>query len=135
MPFRPKIFTLEDANKLLKEIKSLAEEIVHLAAQMGERLDAMRVLQFLGGEDSDSPEHAELNEVKTEIDGLLKKINQNERQIREKGCYLKDIHIGLVDFYSFRDGELIFLCWRWGEDKIYHWHYLNKGCPGRRAIT
>ena len=134
MPFHPRIFTLEEANQLLEEIKPLTAEIVQLAAKMGERLDAMHVLQFLGGEDADSPEHAELKDVKTEIDNLLKKINKNEWAIREKGCYLKDIHIGLVDFYSFRNGELIFLCWRWGEKKVCHWHYLNKGCPGRKAM-
>jgi hypothetical protein len=42
---------------------------------------------------------------------------------------------GLVDFRSLRDGEVVYLCWRFGEDRITHWHRLDSGFAGRRAIT
>lgn len=98
---------------------------------MVERLDMMRALQVIGAEEKSSPEYEELIALQEELDQIVSKINRYERVIREKGCYPKDIHIGIVDFYSFLHGELVFLCWRWGEDKIKYWHSLNKGCANR----
>lgn len=91
----------------------------------------MRALQLIGAEEKSSPEYEELIALQEELDQIVNKINRYERVIREKGGYPKDIHIGIVDFYSFLDGELVFLCWRWGEDKIKYWHSLNKGCANR----
>jgi hypothetical protein len=40
-----------------------------------------------------------------------------------------------VDFYGFREGRLVFLCWRLGEPSVAHWHELDAGFAGRQAIT
>lgn len=41
---------------------------------------------------------------------------------------------GLCDFRSRRRGRIVYLCWRWGEDEIRHWHDLDAGVAGRRPI-
>jgi hypothetical protein len=41
---------------------------------------------------------------------------------------------GLVDFRSMRDGEVVYLCWKFPEAKIDHWHRLDAGYAGRRRI-
>ena len=41
---------------------------------------------------------------------------------------------GLVDFYSYRDGELVELCWKLGEDRVAHWHRIGEGFPGRKPL-
>lgn len=41
---------------------------------------------------------------------------------------------GLCDFRSRHRGRLVYLCWRWGEDEITHWHELGSGVAGRRPI-
>jgi hypothetical protein len=39
-----------------------------------------------------------------------------------------------VDFYGRRDGEVVYLCWRDGEDRVAHWHTLGSGFAGRRPL-
>ncbi|MBI5546258.1 MAG: DUF2203 family protein, partial [Deltaproteobacteria bacterium] len=41
---------------------------------------------------------------------------------------------GLVDFRSLRNGALVHLCWRLGEDRVAHWHPITSGYSGRAPI-
>jgi hypothetical protein len=50
------------------------------------------------------------------------------------GVELKDIEEGLVDFRSMRDGRIVYLCWRQGEDTIAFWHELDAGFAGRQPL-
>jgi len=47
---------------------------------------------------------------------------------------LKDLDQGLVDFPSYRDGKLIYLCWKRGESRIEFWHDLESGIAGRQPL-
>lgn len=42
---------------------------------------------------------------------------------------------GMVDIPSWRNGELVFLCWRFGEDQVGHWHGYDDGWPERRRLV
>ena len=50
------------------------------------------------------------------------------------GVVLKHPIEGLVDFYSYRNGELVELCWKLGEDRVAHWHRIGEGFPGRKPL-
>ena len=65
---------------------------------------------------------------------LLEQFQSALKQLEELGCWLKDLNTGLVDFYGLRDGELIFLCWKLGEDRIRFWHTLEDGFAGRQPL-
>ncbi len=41
---------------------------------------------------------------------------------------------GLVDFLHLRDGREVNLCWRYGEERITHWHGLNEGYASRKPL-
>ena len=56
------------------------------------------------------------------------------QQLEDLGCLLKDLTTGLVDFYGTRRGELVFLCWKLGEDRIRFWHGLDEGYTGRQPL-
>ena len=47
---------------------------------------------------------------------------------------LKDANTGLVDFLGERDGEVVELCWRLGEDRVANWHRVGEGFPGRKPL-
>ena len=38
------------------------------------------------------------------------------------------------DFPAWIEGQMGFLCWRFGEDKIGYWHPTTAGFDGRRAL-
>jgi hypothetical protein len=68
-----------------------------------------------------------LREVATHVATLFE-------EIAEMGAELKSPE-GLVDFRSRRRGAVVYLCWRFGETEIAHWHDLESGFTGRRSIA
>ncbi len=52
----------------------------------------------------------------------------------ERNILLRDAETGLVDFPAERDGELVYLCWRLGEERVTWWHPLDIGFFGRRPL-
>jgi hypothetical protein len=50
------------------------------------------------------------------------------------GVELKGVDDGLVDFPSNREGRVVCLCWRLGEDTIAWWHETDAGFAGRQPL-
>lgn len=61
-------------------------------------------------------------------------LKQELAAIEEMGVQVKDLEVGLIDFPTLFRGEEVLLCWRFGEEKIEHWHGLTEGFRGRRPI-
>lgn len=55
-------------------------------------------------------------------------------ELEELGIEIKDAERGLIDFYSTRDGEVVFLCYLLGEPDLAWWHGLEDGFAGRRPL-
>ena len=55
-------------------------------------------------------------------------------RLESKGCILKGIEHGLVDFLSLRDGKEVYLCWKNPEPQIEFWHDIQSGFAGRQRI-
>lgn len=62
------------------------------------------------------------------------KINYLTDELESKGCVLKGIEHGLVDFPSLRDGKEVYLCWKNPEQQIEYWHDIQSGFTGRQRI-
>ena len=58
----------------------------------------------------------------------------NIEQLEDMGCLIKDLEIGLIDFYHEFEGRDIFLCWKLGEKNIKFWHEVDTGYMGRKPI-
>jgi hypothetical protein len=136
MPSAPTVFTLEEVNSLLPQLKSL------MAAQMNRRGEIESRLERLAGllgtlpdtieiEDRD-PSH--VRELKRELVERVEKYQSSWREIEALGAVLKDARAGLVDFYGHVDGKAVWLCWKFGEEAVAHYHDLDEGFAGRRPI-
>ena len=55
-------------------------------------------------------------------------------EIRALGGVIKDLELGLVDFLHLREGREVNLCWRYGEERITHWHGLDEGYAARKPL-
>jgi len=55
-------------------------------------------------------------------------------KIQRLGGVTKDLGLGLVDFPHLRDGREVNLCWRYGEERITHWHGLDEGYARRKPL-
>ena len=64
--------------------------------------------------------NADLQDAATLLDGL--------------GIEVKDTERGLIDFYSERDGRVVYLCYLLGEPDLLYWHDLDAGFAGRQPL-
>jgi len=56
-------------------------------------------------------------------------------EIQGLGGVIKDLGLGLVDFPHLREGRVVNLCWRYGEQRITHWHGLDEGYAARKPLS
>jgi hypothetical protein len=123
-----KLFTLEEANALLPEIRKKLVRIQKLYAAVGEMREeasaAASASEFGGGMEGGSGYvHSlyEIGKITTEINGA--------------GVQLKDYTRGLIDFPSRRGDRIVLLCWQLGEgDEIEWWHDTEAGFAGRQPL-
>jgi hypothetical protein len=121
-----RLFTREEANQLLPQLRPLLERAREVATVLGDR-DRQRRLRSVtvgngGGEAA--------REMMAEGDELSRVV----AEISRLGVVVRDPTTGLVDFPAERDGEPIFLCWRMDEDGVDHWHDRDSGFAGRQPL-
>ena len=61
-------------------------------------------------------------------------VTHTHKVLENLGGVVKDPLRGLVDFYGHVEGQLVWLCWKYGETEVSHYHGLEEGFPGRKAI-
>ena len=130
-----KRFTLAEAERLLPEIEKIIRQAVALKAQYQEAERALESftqrVAMRGGMVIDR--HAVLRD-RAERDRCGQKLKAAIEEIQEHGCVIKDLDIGLVDFPTLFRGREVYLCWKMGERGIGHWHGVDEGFAGRKAI-
>jgi hypothetical protein len=133
----PKIFTLEEANSLLLHLNETFSGIFYLNERIKLVSKGLQELIDIWGEqifESNNPDNKFYFEKLKEREDALHELQKRISEIQKSGCIVKDINEGLVDFYCKRNGELISLCWKYGEDKIKYWHSLQGGFANRKNI-
>lgn len=122
-----KLFTLEEANALLPELRRLFTALQQQHA----------VLQRLAKEANRAHERATENggTVYGQVYAqALFHIVEHLQTIAQLGVEIKDLERGLCDFPALRDGRVVYLCWLLGEDRIEWWHDLETGFAGRQPL-
>jgi len=123
-----KLFTIDEANAMLPEMRKKLKQIQKLYAIVG----GMRKLataaasasQFGGGMLGG-----------TEYVRSLYEIGRITTEINNDGVQLKDYTRGLIDFPSRRGDRIVLLCWQLGEgDEIEWWHDTDAGFAGRQPL-
>jgi hypothetical protein len=125
-----KLFTIEEANRLLVVVRPKLENIrAHYAvlATFREPVKAAAsAAQHNGGGGMPSG---------TIYVKALYEVGKITTEIHEVGIQLKDYTRGLIDFPCLRDGRIVLLCWQLGEgDRIEWWHDLETGFAGREPL-
>ena len=132
MPDR--LFTPDEANSALEEVRPAAERLVALRERMRELERTQGELVTAIGGNGGGYAASDLNELRTELAGLADAVVACMERLEELGVQLKDLDTGLVDFPARRNGADILLCWRVGEEEVAWWHGLEDGFAGRKPI-
>jgi hypothetical protein len=132
----PVVFTLEEVNSLLTRLKPLMARQMDRRTEIEGKLE--RLAELLGTlpetieVDEADPSH--VRELKRDLVDRVEKYQSCWREIEALGAVLKDPGAGLVDFYGHVDGKAVWLCWKFGEEAVAHYHDLDEGFAGRRPI-
>jgi hypothetical protein len=134
---RNKIFSVEEANALIpyldRALDSLAARTREIAALKGE-LDVLSAIESSGATSKNSDIRS-LREKEASCARVLEQFRAALEEIASQGCIVRDLDIGLVDFYTMARGRVVCLCWRRGEPRVEHWHPTDEGFSGRRPLA
>ena len=67
-------------------------------------------------------------------DALNAELRSAAALLSAQGIEIKDPERGLIDFYSEREGHVIYLCYLLGEPDLLYWHELDAGFAGRQPL-
>jgi hypothetical protein len=128
--------TLEEANALVPALHRLVSRQMVVQSQLE---DVLRIIHELTGElpREIAPRGSDDDVVrarKEDAVALLKRFEEGWAEVAALGVAIKDPRVGLVDVLGRVDGEAVWLCWRFGEESITHYHALDEGFSGRKPI-
>lgn len=128
-------YRLHEANRVLPEVRRLVGQIVELSGQLDELTDQVRIAEYRMRREGAVPSDRErFEESETALRAAEEDLVSALTALHQMGVELKDPRTGLVDFLSYRDGELVELCWQLGEDRVAHWHHIGEGFRGRKPV-
>jgi hypothetical protein len=127
----PKYFTVETADRTLPLVRRVVEDLMREHAQLEDILP--RLHKSDPDEEPDEVEEAEQRYLREQAAGISADIERYMTELESIGCLFKGFD-GLIDFHALREGRPIFLCWRYPEERITHWHEIDGGFAGRQPL-
>lgn len=134
-----RVFSLEEANALVPRLATIVERQLALATEIEKLITRIRSARSAPSARPHDLEPApdDSRAVRADKLELMRRISTYEegwREVEELGAMVKDPRTGLCDFYGHVDGKLVYLCWRYGEPAIEHYHDLDAGFAGRKPL-
>lgn len=125
-----KTFTLEEANSLIPTLAQIFEKVNALRVKIGLIKEALDYSSEPKLDTQDSPQ-----KLMERMNALTEEVRKLVNEAQTHGCFVKDVENYLVDFYTVVDNRPLFLCWRYGEDRVSFWHDTESGYRGRQPLS
>ncbi|MFI5371281.1 MAG: DUF2203 domain-containing protein, partial [Candidatus Eisenbacteria bacterium] len=123
-------------NRCAVELRPLLERLMAAKREFDRLQDRIAVESLVqSGATPDPIETTEMARLQTRRTELAEQLSQGVQAVHRRGCLVKDIDRGLVDFYALSGDRLIFLCWHLGEAEVSHWHSLEAGYTSRQPLN
>jgi len=119
-----RLFTLAEANRLIPQLNSRLTSVKQARETLVRTKDDIRKA-------SARAEYGGGSTVGALYITSLHQVSANIKAIHELGVVVKDLDMGLCDFPHLRDGRIVFLCWKMGEQEIRWWHETTSGYKDR----
>ena len=129
-----RIFTLEQANEALAELRPIVERMVqHRRNLTAAQLQQAELVTRIAGNGGDMVP-SDLHEAADAIQREAEAISECAGRINAVGAEVKSLEEGLLDFPAERGDEVVLLCWKLGEDEIHYWHRADEGFASRKPL-
>ena len=124
------IVTIGEARRRLPLVRSLVRQIMTIFTEANaHRLD-LEPAPHGTGDGSD----VQLAYAKKRLDELRVEFQDALNELNELGGVLEDAEAGAINFYGWKDDDIVHFCWKHGEKDIDHWHRIEEGYAERRRI-
>jgi hypothetical protein len=127
-----RLFTLEEALTLLPTVRQLLIEIQDAKRNLDSASAAVERLSGLTGGNGHLA--ADMERAREAVQAATAKLQGLVSELVSLGVQIKGIDEGLVDFPSEREGRVVLLCYRLGEETIAWWHEETTGFAGRQPL-
>lgn len=129
-----RLFTLEEAQKILPLVKSIVRGILEDYAVLQQKAADLREQRREATTSIGRSARTAGNALSPEVQELTSRVNEAIAELNGLGVEFKGYEPGLVDFPARRAGEVIYLCWKHGEEQIGYWHTPEGGFAGRQEL-
>jgi hypothetical protein len=149
-----KLFTLEEARRLLPSLRDLLveanselEELLESVAEANQKYEQCeKALDMAKSPKGSVADLTELRALRADFQEAIqalsqrqshyvKRLNEWVEKITSSGVILRDLREGLLDFPARTNGFEYHLCWRLDENDISFWHSGNDGFVGRKPLA
>jgi hypothetical protein len=129
-----RLFTPEEANQALAEVRPLAERMVQARRSLAAAARRQRelVMRIAGNGGDLSP--GEVRDAAADIEREVAAVGECVAALAAAGVQVKDMDEGLVDFPARHAGRDVLLCWKVGEPAVAYWHGPEEGFAGRKPL-
>jgi len=143
-----KVLSIEEANGLVpvlvrlvgaqlelgETIQELVKELVDLDGPVSEMEETEEGMAAVLDITIRAEDDTSVRRVKKRLARRVRRYRDGWKQVEQLGAVVKDPSTGLIDFYGRIDDRLVWLCWRYGEDRIAYYHELDAGFAGRKPL-
>jgi hypothetical protein len=130
-PKAERLFEVSEANALIPKLELIMEQLQRHTRTLREEMQDLARANAVRPEELTTSRVLELRPaVKPVVDAVEALL----REIRACGAQFKGIELGLVDFPAEIDGEVVLLCWQYGEKEIGFYHAIDEGFAGRKPL-
>lgn len=129
-----KVFTVEEANRLIPRLAEMIQELRQkrgFVMGMEVEIDTLELVTEKKQDAERDPLKQKLEEYHRAVQDFYGLIDE----IHQMGCFLKDVDLGLVDFYALYNGRVVYLCWKLGDPEVAYWHEVGRGYAYRQPIV
>jgi hypothetical protein len=131
----PRYFTLGEARAALPHVGRSIREAIHAKARNEDAEgNIQRLTQRILMAGGIAVDTVQAESWKNQYDSSAATLKAVVEQFEEMGVLIKDLDTGLVDFPTLFEDREVYLCWRVDESDISHWHGVDEGFAGRKAI-
>ncbi len=136
VPLPTRLFSLREANALLATL----DEAFTRARQLRDELLGVQQKLEEAGRGIDGPDVSvdpsapqAVQRLQARAVRIIDKLRDILREVAELGVEVKAAD-GLVDFRSKLHGRTVYLCWKYGEERVGFFHELDAGFSERRPL-
>jgi hypothetical protein len=130
------LFTPEEANAALPEVRALVERMVEERRALVALGSELESVQSLIGGNGGSLDPSRVGELQEAVARAAAELAGVVDELEALGVQVKDLDRGLIDFPARHPetGDAVLLCWELGEADVGFWHDLVEGFAGRKPL-